>query len=184
MVSARACTVARTTAVRLWTARRACGARISATAIPGVAALQRAWRPWSFAPTFQFGHNSVRARLAGRCRDAGRPEPRVLRDLRLWRRLSRAQDRACLSPACGEGERTRLIGRERAYHGVGFGGIRSAAWSRTGAPTARCCWASTICARRDLQHNAFSRGQPDGARISPATSSGFARCTTPRRSPR
>ena len=63
----------------------------------------------------------------------------------------------------GEGTRTRLIGRERAYHGVGFGGI-----SVGGIPPNRKTWSSVLLPGVDhLPHthdparNAFSRGAPE-----------------------
>ena len=40
--------------------------------------------------------------------------------------------------AIGQGSRFRLIGRERGYHGVNFGGSRSAASSRTASSSGRC----------------------------------------------
>jgi beta-alanine--pyruvate transaminase len=62
----------------------------------------------------------------------------------------------------GEGTRTRLIGRERGYHGVGFGGI-----SVGGIVTNRKMWSSSMLPGVDhLSHthdpgkNAFSRGEP------------------------
>jgi beta-alanine--pyruvate transaminase len=62
----------------------------------------------------------------------------------------------------GEGTRTRLIGRERAYHGVGFGGI-----SVGGILPNRRMWSTALLPGVDhLPHthdparNAFSRGQP------------------------
>jgi len=62
----------------------------------------------------------------------------------------------------GEGTRTRLIGRERGYHGVGFGGI-----SVGGIPPNRRTWSATLLPgvdhlphTHDLARNAFSRGQP------------------------
>jgi beta-alanine--pyruvate transaminase len=62
----------------------------------------------------------------------------------------------------GEGTRTRLIGRERAYHGVGFGGI-----SVGGIVTNRKMWSNSMLPGVDhLSHthdpgkNAFSRGEP------------------------
>ncbi len=61
----------------------------------------------------------------------------------------------------GEGQRTRLIGRERAYHGVGFGGI-----SVGGIANNRKYFGSLLAGvdhlphTHDLEHNAFSRGQP------------------------
>jgi beta-alanine--pyruvate transaminase len=61
----------------------------------------------------------------------------------------------------GEGQRTRLIGRERGYHGVGFGGI-----SVGGISGNRKHFGSLLAGvdhlphTHDLSHNAFSKGQP------------------------
>ncbi len=61
----------------------------------------------------------------------------------------------------GEGSRQRLIGRERGYHGVGFGGI-----SVGGIVSNRKFFGSLIPGvdhlphTHNLEHNAFSRGQP------------------------
>ncbi|TCO81938.1 beta-alanine--pyruvate transaminase [Plasticicumulans lactativorans] len=63
--------------------------------------------------------------------------------------------------ARGEGTRTRLIGRERGYHGVGFGGI-----SVGGIGNNRKFFGPLLNGvdhlphTHDLAHNAFSRGQP------------------------
>ena len=48
--------------------------------------------------------------------------------------------------ARGAGQRTRFIGREKGYHGVGFGGtsVGGMVNNRKSSP-ARCCRASTIC---------------------------------------
>jgi len=62
----------------------------------------------------------------------------------------------------GEGTRTRLIGRERGYHGVGFGGI-----SVGGMVMNRKFYGSLLGGvdhlphTHSLEHNAFSRGQPE-----------------------
>lgn len=62
----------------------------------------------------------------------------------------------------GEASRTRLIGREKGYHGVGFGGI-----SVGGIVNNRKFFGPLLSgvdhlpATYDLEHNAFSRGQPD-----------------------
>jgi beta-alanine--pyruvate transaminase len=63
----------------------------------------------------------------------------------------------------GEGARTRLIGRERGYHGVGFGGITVG-----GIVANRKMWSASLLPgadhlphTHDLARNAFSRGQPD-----------------------
>ncbi|HWX70366.1 MAG TPA: aspartate aminotransferase family protein [Steroidobacteraceae bacterium] len=68
----------------------------------------------------------------------------------------------------GEGTRTRLIGRERAYHGVGFGGI-----SVGGIVANRRTWSTALlhgvdhlAHTHDLSRNAFSRGMPEhGAQL-------------------
>jgi beta-alanine--pyruvate transaminase len=63
----------------------------------------------------------------------------------------------------GEGTRTRLIGRERGYHGVGFGGI-----SVGGIAPNRKTWSASLLPgvdhlphTHDLAKNAFSRGAPE-----------------------
>jgi beta-alanine--pyruvate transaminase len=62
----------------------------------------------------------------------------------------------------GEATRTRLIGRERGYHGVGFGGI-----SVGGISPNRKMWSTSLIPgvdhlphTHDLTKNAFSRGEP------------------------
>ena len=63
--------------------------------------------------------------------------------------------------ARGEGQRTRLIGRERGYHGVGFGGT-----SVGGMVNNRRAYGALLPGVDHLPHthnlaaNAFSRGQP------------------------
>ena len=63
----------------------------------------------------------------------------------------------------GEGSRTKLIGRERGYHGVGFGGI-----SVGGISPNRKMWSASMVPgvdhlshTHDLAKNAFSRGEPE-----------------------
>ena len=65
--------------------------------------------------------------------------------------------------AIGQGTRTRLIGRERGYHGVGFGGM-----SVGGMVANRKVWGSSLLNGVDhIRHthepekNAFSKGQPE-----------------------
>ncbi|MGA0116318.1 MAG: aspartate aminotransferase family protein, partial [Burkholderiales bacterium] len=63
--------------------------------------------------------------------------------------------------ARGEGQRNVLIGRERGYHGAGFGGI-----SVGGIPANRKAFGNMLfrvdhlAHTHNLQENAFSRGQP------------------------
>ena len=65
--------------------------------------------------------------------------------------------------ARGEGHRTRLIGRERGYHGVNFGGMSVGGM----VPNRKVFSANLIPgvdhmrATMDLEHTAFSRGQPE-----------------------
>jgi beta-alanine--pyruvate transaminase len=62
----------------------------------------------------------------------------------------------------GDAARTRLIGREKGYHGVGFGGI-----SVGGMSPNRKMFATMLPGvdhlphTHNLEHNAFSRGQPE-----------------------
>jgi beta-alanine--pyruvate transaminase len=63
----------------------------------------------------------------------------------------------------GDAARTRVIGRERGYHGVGFGGI-----SVGGIVANRKMWSASMLPgvdhlphTHDLARNAFSRGQPE-----------------------
>ncbi|PJN96516.1 aspartate aminotransferase family protein [Amaricoccus sp. HAR-UPW-R2A-40] len=64
--------------------------------------------------------------------------------------------------AIGQGTRTRLIGRERGYHGVNFGGI-----SVGGIVTNRKVFGTLLTGVDHMPHthlpgvNAFSRGQPE-----------------------
>ncbi len=64
--------------------------------------------------------------------------------------------------ARGEGQRTRLIGRERGYHGVGFGGISvgGIAPNRKTFSGALLPSVDHLPHTHDLEHNAFSKGQP------------------------
>ena len=70
----------------------------------------------------------------------------------------------------GDGQRQRLIGRERGYHGVGFGGI-----SVGGIANNRKFFGALLSGvdhlphTHSLDHNAYSRGQPEwGAHLADA----------------
>jgi beta-alanine--pyruvate transaminase len=73
--------------------------------------------------------------------------------------------------ARGEPRRARFVGRQRGYHGVGFGGI-----SVGGLESNRKAYAAQLLPlidhlphTHDLAHNAFSRGQPEwGAELADA----------------
>lgn len=64
--------------------------------------------------------------------------------------------------ARGEGQRTRLIGRERGYHGVGFGGMAVGGMvANRRAFGAMLPGVDHLPHTHDIARNAFSRGQPE-----------------------
>jgi beta-alanine--pyruvate transaminase len=89
-----------------------------------VEAVKRQVEVLDYAPSFQMGHEPA-FRLAARIAElAGRPKDRVF----FVNSGSESVDTAlkiaiAYHRARGEGARTRIIGRERGYHGVGLGGI-------------------------------------------------------------
>ena len=127
-----------------------------------VEAIQRAVATLEFAPTFQFGHPAP-FELASR---VAALMPGDLNRVFFCNSGSEAVDTALKIALAyhrvrGEGARTRLIGRERAYHGVGFGGI-----SVGGMVANRKFFGPMLGGvdhlrhTLDLERNAFSRGQP------------------------
>ncbi|MBV1867066.1 MAG: aspartate aminotransferase family protein [Marinosulfonomonas sp.] len=115
-----------------------------------------------YAPAFQMGH-PLAFELANRLRDMA-PEP--FDHVFFTNSGSEAVDTAlkialAYHKARGEGGRTRLIGRERGYHGVGFGGI-----SVGGIVNNRKYFGTMLTGVDHLPHthlpeNAFTRGQPE-----------------------
>ncbi len=115
-----------------------------------------------FAPVFQLGHPlafDLATRLA-------RLMPEGLDRIFFTNSGSESVDTAlkialAFQRARGQGTRTRLIGRERGYHGVGFGGI-----SVGGIVNNRRQFGTLLTGvdhmthTHNLEHNAFSRGQP------------------------
>jgi len=116
-----------------------------------------------FAPTFQMGHPAA-FDLAEQLMDyTGHKFGHVF----YTNSGSEAVDTAlkmalAYHKARGEGGRTRLIGRERGYHGVGFGGI-----SVGGIGTNRKGFGPLLPGvdhlphTHDLARNAYSRGEPE-----------------------
>ena len=114
-----------------------------------------------YAPGFQFGHASA-FRLASRLATM---LPGDLRHLFFCNSGSEAVDTAlkialAYHRVTGEASRTRLIGRERGYHGTGFGGI-----SVGGIAGNRKLYGTALGGTDHLPHThdmsrAFSRGQP------------------------
>jgi len=128
-----------------------------------VAAVQRQVAEMDYAPAFQMGHPKafeLAARLAAML-------PGDLDHVFFANSGSEAVDTALKIALAyhrqrGEGSRTRLIGRERGYHGVGFGGITVGGIS----PNRKffgplLAGADHIAHTHDLGRNAFSRGQPE-----------------------
>ncbi|HEY3949888.1 aspartate aminotransferase family protein [Phenylobacterium sp.] len=62
--------------------------------------------------------------------------------------------------ARGEGQRTRLIGREKGYHGVGFGGISVGGLVNNRRMFLTLPGAEHLTHTHDLAKNAFSKGLP------------------------
>ena len=127
-----------------------------------VEAVQHQVAQLDFAPTFQMGHPKAfeaASRLAALL-------PGDLDRVFYTNSGSEAVDTAlkialAYHRARGEGSRTRLIGRERGYHGVGFGGI-----SVGGIVNNRKWFGGLLTGvdhmphTHDLEHNAYTRGQP------------------------
>jgi len=116
-----------------------------------------------FAPTFQMGHPlpfELAEKLAA-------ISPDGLNRVFFTNSGSESADTAlkialAYQRAIGQGSRTRLIGRELAYHGVGFGGM-----SVGGMANNRRAFGPMLPGvdhlphTLDLQRNAFSRGLPE-----------------------
>ncbi|MCJ2184247.1 aminotransferase class III-fold pyridoxal phosphate-dependent enzyme [Novosphingobium sp. 1949] len=62
--------------------------------------------------------------------------------------------------ARGQGQRTRLVGRQRGYHGVGFGGISVGGLPNNKRGFPLLAQVSHLSATLDIASNAFTRGQP------------------------
>lgn len=130
---------------------------------PIVKAIQQQAAELDFAPTFQFAHPKV-FELANRLTDMA---PEGLDYAFFCNSGSEAVDSAMKMALAyhrqrGEGSRTRFIGRERGYHGVGFGGI-----SVGGIAPNRKFYGSLLPGVDHLPHTynrkeqAFSSGEPE-----------------------
>ncbi|HYI88819.1 MAG TPA: aspartate aminotransferase family protein, partial [Beijerinckiaceae bacterium] len=130
---------------------------------PIVAAIQRQAEELDFAPPFQFGHPKAFA-LASRLAALA---PGDLDHVFFCNSGSEAVDTALKIALAywnisGQGQRTRLIGRERGYHGVGFGGI-----SVGGIVPNRKFFGTLLAGVDHLPHTynraeqAFSKGEPE-----------------------
>ncbi|MGI9499954.1 MAG: aminotransferase class III-fold pyridoxal phosphate-dependent enzyme, partial [Geminicoccaceae bacterium] len=128
-----------------------------------VAAVQKAVATLDFAPSFQFSHSQA-FEFASRI---GTLMPDDLNRVFFCNSGSEAVDTAlkialAYHRAKGDAGRYRLIGRERGYHGVGFGGISvggMVANRRTFGPM--LSGVDHLPHTLNLEHNAFCRGQPE-----------------------
>lgn len=128
-----------------------------------VAAVTRQMSEMDYAPTFQMGHPlafEAASKVAALM-------PHGLDRIFFTNSGSEAVDTAlkialAYHRARGEGHRTRFVGRERGYHGVGFGGL-----SVGGIAPNRKAFAGNLMPHIDhlphtlnVEQAAFSRGQP------------------------
>jgi len=124
-------------------------------------AVARQLETMDYAPSFQIGHPlafDFAAELAGIA-------PAGLDRIFFVNSGSESVDTAlkialAYHKARGEGGRTRLIGRERGYHGVGFGGISVGGLVNNRRAFTLLPGADHIRHTLDLERNAFSRGLP------------------------
>jgi beta-alanine--pyruvate transaminase len=139
---------------------------------PIVRAIQQGAATLDFAPSFQMGH-PLSFQLA---HELSQMLPGDIDHVFFANSGSEAVDSALKIALAywqsrGEPERVRFVGRQRGYHGVGFGGI-----SVGGIPTNRKAFAAQLLPQVDhLPHthgiasNFFSRGQPEhGAELADA----------------
>jgi beta-alanine--pyruvate transaminase len=116
-----------------------------------------------FAPTFQMGH-PIAFELASRLAQLAPPSmDRVF----FTNSGSESVDTAlkialAYHRARGQGQKTRFIGREKGYHGVGFGGMSVGGMvnNRKTFSTAMIAGVDHLPHTLDIAHNAFSRGLP------------------------
>ncbi|MCX8508282.1 MAG: aspartate aminotransferase family protein [Rhodobacteraceae bacterium] len=126
-------------------------------------AIQKQAAELDYAPAFQMGH-PIAFELANRIIDIA---PKGMEHVFYTNSGSESVETAlkmaiAYHRARGEGTRTRLIGRERGYHGVNFGGI-----SVGGIVNNRKFFGSLLAGVDHLPHthlpaqNAFTKGQPE-----------------------
>jgi beta-alanine--pyruvate transaminase len=126
-------------------------------------AIQRQAAELDYAPAFQMGH-PLAFELANRIIDIA---PKGIEHVFYTNSGSESVETAlkiaiAYHRARGEGTRTRLIGRERGYHGVNFGGI-----SVGGIVNNRKFFGTLLAGVDHLPHthlpaqNAFAKGQPE-----------------------
>ncbi|TWB12819.1 beta-alanine--pyruvate transaminase [Nitrospirillum amazonense] len=124
-------------------------------------AVTRQLRRLDYAPSFQMGHSTA-FRFANAVTDLA---PEGMDRIFFAGSGSEAVDTAlkialAYQRAIGQGTRTRLIGRERGYHGVGFGGISVGGIVGNRRLFPQLPGVDHLRHTHDLDRNAFSRGLP------------------------
>ena len=116
-----------------------------------------------YAPAFQVGHPAAFELANALVRIA----PKGLDHVFFTNSGSEAVDTAlkialAYHRAKGDAGRVRLLGRERGYHGVGFGGISVGGMTanRKAWPSAMIPGVDHLVHTHDLKRNAFTRGLP------------------------
>ena len=127
------------------------------------AAVERQLATLDYAPSFQMGH-PIAFEFAERL---GRIAPGGLDRVFFTGSGSESVDTAlkialAYQRAIGQGTRTRLIGRERGYHGVGFGGISVGGLvNNRRAFGAQLPGVDHLRHTHDIARNTFVKGQPE-----------------------
>jgi len=134
-------------------------------------AIQRQAAVMDFAPSFQMGH-PIAFQAAAKLADF---LPDGLDRVFFTNSGSESADTAlkialAYHRARGDAGRVRLIGRERGYHGVGFGGISVGGIAPNRKQFgALLPYVDHLPHTHSLEHNAFTRGQPEwGAELADA----------------
>ncbi len=129
-----------------------------------VSAIQQQAATLDYAPAFQMGHPKA-FQLADKL---AKLAPEGIEHVFFTNSGSEAVDTALKIALAyqrqrGQAQRTHLVGRVRAYHGVNFGGM-----SVGGIPPNRMLYGGSMIPNvshlpttHNLEHNAFSRGQPE-----------------------
>lgn len=115
-----------------------------------------------YAPTFQLGH-TLAFEFADRLAEIF---PAGLDRVFFTNSGSEAVDTGlkialAYQRAIGQGTRTRLVGRERGYHGVGFGGISVGGIANNRRSFVQLPGVDHLPHTLNLEKAAFSRGQPE-----------------------
>lgn len=134
-------------------------------------AIQKQAAVMDFAPTFQMGHPIAFQAAARLAEILPAPLERVF-----WTNSGSESGDTALKIALayqrarGQSQRVRLVGRERGYHGVGFGGMSVGGIGPNRKQFgALLPYVDHLPHTHDLAHNAFTKGQPGwGAHLADA----------------